>query len=513
MSTVIDKSPVTKDLLKSFGERCKSLFRPTAKVNSDEHEYIKISTDIYFSNYWNIWVKIFGYNANREVINSILITSNTQNGIIGTELVLGQVAIDGIAFTSDSNYNLVLSCDIAGDPISIVLVDLIDLSINNQDLRRDTCNRVVELSTTTDAEEVLATQVIGAYSDVEGTAGSIVKCIQTSQTEFTIDIWDGTSKQTISIDPLHNSHIENLYNSHLADYVSTIYNSYIKNNCDITGVIKIGGQATYSSNSELNLAEIINPANQWYNKVKLDSKGRVIDFAYDDNLPVASNNTIGGIKIGFTSTDNHKAVQLDVNTNQAYVDLGNSFDRHRDDLSVLDPTLHIGQIWQHIGDTDGDLTKAYFYIGVPFPSGYSVPVTNTNYLLDGNLEKEFIGIQELTWYGSHDLINLKNTPNVTIRWDHLDNTYNINYWKVENTNNNLQYIVISDSQLNDFGITWKQSAGIPDNNNSIIGISFDFQNQTATWKQINVQPAFEYNGDGLDFITTQDIDDIIANNW
>ena len=117
--------------MKSFGERCKSLFRPTAKVNSDEHEYIKISTDLYFSNYWNIWVKVFGYNTNREVINSILIASNTQNGIIGTELVLGQVAIDGIAFTSDSNYNLVLSCDIAGDPISTVLVDLIDLSINN----------------------------------------------------------------------------------------------------------------------------------------------------------------------------------------------------------------------------------------------------------------------------------------------------------------------------------------------------------------------------------------------
>lgn len=286
---------------------------------------------------------------------------------------------------------------------------------------------------------------------------------------------------------INGVHIDSIYSAHQADkFTSPKTLIYSENNEAVTD---------FEGNT-IRLPKPPAPAGaadsgeSFYTQVKVKD-GIVIEGNTKVEVPIATNTTIGGFKLG--TVEGQTQVHLSED-GIPYVELPTSLE-HRGDLNNINATDKAEEIFQHTGPT-GDYVNGYFYKSEK--SGFSVGVQLEYFLLSSNsierLAEHFktagfdINSQWTIQVGSDTLASVNTADEVNSFTFHVGNKGKS----------------VSKVLLNQMGIYLHWEGTKP----SSISESFYITSSTYSWQQQSVQPVLTLSGEDADLITEEEIENL-----
>ena len=326
---------VTKEFLKSFGDKCKKIFKPqTTVVNApddNEYKYLIINTDLPWLDTWVVNIDISGkgftnsYNSYYGDIKFFGNISNQGNwegrgySLVDNEVI--GILVDNYPSGVEHKTSFVVQFF---EPVKQVAIDIINY------LGDGTSNvniNSVEFTHSLGSAFSYA-YILGNVDYKPSTIGKIIRLEQQSEVEqllFKLPKQNDDSDldgEYINI-PEDTTQINSVNDSKWAKYIKTKHNIKLEEGDLKEAIISFGGD----NNTEINVPSLEinnsvqgNTGGEWFGKVQVNSKGLVTAVAPEEPLQVATDTVLGGIQIGYeqSTVEKNYPVSIDEN-NKAYV--------------------------------------------------------------------------------------------------------------------------------------------------------------------------------------------------
>lgn len=357
----MDSKPATVSYVKKFFSKLKDLFAPKPKMvkGGDAFTRYTITTNVSNSDVrateLGFKLKINGilYGNTKDYVKSEFIVNVRQNSY-GVNYDSGRVITVGVIYKENDNYNIFVDFDSARSFVGDFLVT--DLFTGNN--IADTITQGFSSFEDTDlgfyigqdpSTEECTLSYYGKISSKELSSLADLKIYKDYKSDP--DIYNGEGEVSIT-NVQHSSDTDKLAHNVLFTIKSVEYDS--------DGV-------------ETNLSE---------NIVEIPFSPQIIqevinNSSIDFNIPVATKQSLGGIKVGKFEAGTEYPVMLD-NDQNAYVDLANfRVSNVVPQLKDLTNSTHpIGSIVQYSGNTNSNFVNGYFYKKVT--GGYKVTFTESS---------------------------------------------------------------------------------------------------------------------------------------
>lgn len=538
--------PVTKEFLAAFGDRCKQMFRYnpqylTSSQSSGDWLYIKTDLKYNLGEFDSIYIGVNGvcnYTDN-EVVYSTFQAKTNQAGVLNYSVGInfGNGLIQYVIFFKEDD-NLTIAMQLPQDYLwSESVVDCFfykEEQLLHPEIVVSYNSSVPSVSAQSDYEQIYIQGTIIPSSFSKTPIGEILVKSE-SNTQFYV------IKDDLTIDPTaYDSYpqvdrFDSIYKAKEADRLSR--DKYVQ--YDWNTIISDGDSPVVIGDLEddviyLPLPNIL-PSNTYdtdgdYETLNsfIIQNGIIVDAAYDEyQIPLASDK-IGGIKIGNQSqTCNGRQIFVQLDSNgQAFVDSEN-FEGpvYHADLNQIEYTENIanheGELIQHIGKTNENVTYGYYYKCIRTTGGAQYNSANTIYSIGQDFSTklyEYLQDNNVSLNFSYNVrISSNPSPYTEIVIDGGTTRYKtlseVNAFTISNVDayGNLigTPININKSELEPlFDVTINLegdlgSALVKDNQRAlIIDITVQYP---YSWKQTNVQPAADVS-QLLNRITDEQID-------
>lgn len=536
---------VTKSLLTAFGERCKKYFKENPIIlEKTSGNWIYIQTKIPYADieagfsqaYIEIKGDSFDLNNKYYLDSNFFINTNSYSYTFGSGINLGDCIITDVVLAKNEETSNVIFYLKLNTGINISTCSIDFLAVRDSNILFRSVEEIGSLVSVTEPlnyvqlcldslNPVFPSNIIGNILNQphEDTQFTVVET-KNSQGE----IIDSKSYTRGSIFDLIFRATEATKLSHNLSFKYDFEAEPLGPDSD---PVEIGNPKLESNNVVTIpipsiLANGFDSEENWINRVKTVN-GVVVDGEYNDNIDLATINTIGGIKLGTSknyASGDKVFVQLD-SAGQAFIDKAEfDVDKHRDDLNKetyqQNKINFYGQIWQHIGETTTDFVNGYFYKCVktgynieavvsssPYAIGTQLGTKLENYVYSTgstlDLEKEFKLYVAPEDYPQEKTVE-EETQDVLIT--------ELTTFKLINTDNPNNILTLSKEQLKDIlDITIKTYDGWDTATTKSVSIdrmvyTFKINASDFGWKQWDVQPRTIQTGGDFEYITNQEID-------
>ena len=213
-------------------------------------------------------------------------------------------------------------------------------------------------------------------------------------------------------------------------------------------------------------------------------------------IGAATTSKAGTIMLGANS-DNGKKLPLRVDSEgRAYV---STPDVHRFHI-MPEPSLELsGALYQYIGETTSKFTKGYFY--------NCLPITRINFVGFGVLDGANPAYQLMHYLQDKTYDSGENIDFSTF----FSKAYNVKFendcWKIYDDEVSLS---IPDSDLSIIGLYCKDNDFFKNAGEMEKALTFVISGEDYSWVQKDVQPIGYLNNEDLSFMTDEDVDEIFA---
>lgn len=213
-------------------------------------------------------------------------------------------------------------------------------------------------------------------------------------------------------------------------------------------------------------------------------------------IGAATTNKAGTIMLGADSDSGNKLPLRVDSEGRAYV---STPDVHRF-LFMPKPSLELsGALYQYIGETTSEFTKGYFY--------NCLPITRINFVGFGVLDGANPAYQLMHYLQDKTYDSGENIDFSTF----FSKAYNVKFendcWKIYDDEVSLS---IPDSDLSIIGLYCKDNDYFKNAGEMEKALTFVTSGENYSWVQKDVQPIGYLNNEDLSFMTDEDVDEIFA---
>ena len=213
-------------------------------------------------------------------------------------------------------------------------------------------------------------------------------------------------------------------------------------------------------------------------------------------IGAATTSKAGTIMLGADS-DSGKKLPLRVDSEgRAYV---SAPDVHRF-LFMPEPSLELsGALYQYIGETTSEFTKGYFY--------NCLPITRINFVGFGVLDGANPAYQLMHYLQDKTYDSGENIDFSTFFYKAYNVKFENDCWKIYDDEVSLS---IPDSDLSIIGLYCKDNDLFKNAGEMEKALTFVISGEDYSWVQKDVQPIGYLNNEDLSFMTDEDVDEIFA---